>query len=101
MYQLIKVGAWKCNVHASIFKKQGCYWVGMCLSERNERSSLWWRQLGISNAAEARVLKEAINWLSNLRFPSVSIELDRKQVPDDISSNLNTDSMFNTILNGC
>lgn len=46
-----------------------------------------------SNVEEAKGLKEAINCLGNLRFPSLSIKLDCKQIVDDISSNLNTNFM--------
>jgi len=46
-------------------------------------------------------LKETINWFGNLRFPSVPIKLDCKQVVGGISSNLNTNFMFCAILNSC
>jgi len=78
----------------------------VCVLEGNEGSSLgvkatWYKGLPQPNEAEARDLKESINWLGNLRFPMVSIELDCKQVVDDSSSNLSTNSMFGVILNRC
>jgi ribonuclease HI len=98
-------GEVKCNVDAAIFKEQGCYGVGMCLREdRGEfirAKTSWYKGLPQPKEAEARGLKEAIKWLGTLRFPSVSIELDCKQVVDGISSNLSTNSMFGAILNTC
>jgi ribonuclease HI len=47
-------------------------------------NTTWFKVLPQPNEAEARGLKEAINWLDNLMFPSVSIELDCKQLVDDI-----------------
>jgi len=92
-----------CNVDAVIFKDQGCYGVRMCLrgkrGEFNGAKTTWYKGLPQSKEAEAKGLKEEIKWLRNLRFPSVSIELDCKQVVDENSSNFSTRSMFDAILN--
>ena len=95
----------KCNVDAAIFKHQGCYGVGMCLGgDRGEfikAKTVWYKGLPQPKEAEARGLKEAIKWLGTMRFSRVSIELDCKQVVDDISSNFSTNSIFGAILNTC
>lgn len=66
----------------------------MCLRRNRweyiEGKAIWYKGLPKPNVAEARWLKEEINKLHNLRFSSVSIELDCKQVVDDTSSNNNT-----------
>jgi len=99
------VGEVKCNVDATIFKEQDCYGIGMCLrGNRGEfiRAKITrYKGLLQPKEAEARGLKEMINWIGTLRFPSVSIELDCKHVVDGISSNLSTNSMFGAILNTC
>jgi len=56
----------------------------------------WFKGLPHSNEAEARGLKEAINWLGNSRFSSVSIKLNSKW----LTTSLATNSMFDAILNG-
>jgi ribonuclease HI len=50
---------------------------------------------------EARGLKEAIIWLCNRGLTEVSIELDCKEVVDDISNNIGINSELGTILNSC
>jgi len=98
-------GGVKCNVDVTIFKDQGCYGIGIFLrGDRGEfmgAKTAWYRGLPQPNEAEARGLKEVIKWLGTLRYTSVSIELDCKQVVDGISSNLNTNSTFDAILNTC
>ena len=59
----------------------------------------WYKGLSKPKEVETRGLKKAIKWLDTLWFPSVSIEIDLKQV--DIPSNFNTKSMFDVILNTC
>ena len=64
-------------------------------------NTTWFNGLPQSNEVEAKDLKEAINWFDNLRFSSVSIKLDCKQVVGGIFNNLSTNFMFGAILNGC
>ena len=77
----------------------------MCLGgDRGEfikAKTVWYKGLPQPKEAEARGLKEAIKWLGTMRFSRVSIELDCKQVVDDISSNFSTNSIFGAILNTC
>ena len=61
----------------------------------------WYKGLPQLHEAKAQGLNEAINLLGTMRLPSMSIELDCKQVVDDIFSTLRTNSMFKTILDVC
>jgi len=95
----------KCNVDGAIFQVQGCYGIGMCL--RGEQGqyiaakTAWYKGLPQPHEAEAHGLKEAIKWLGTMSQPSMSIELDCKQVVDGISSTLGVNSMFGAILDVC
>jgi len=55
----------------------------------------------VLHIAEAEGLKEAIKWLDNIGLSKVSIELDCKQVVDDITKRLNPGSMSDTIIDIC
>ena len=65
----------------AIFKEEGCYGIGMCLIGRHAKyikaRTTWFQGFPQPYEAEARGLKEAINWLGSL---DLSIEPDGKQV---------------------
>jgi hypothetical protein len=77
----------------------------MCLRGRhgeyiNSRTT-WFQRFPQPKEADARGLKEAINWLGILDLSNASIELDFKQVVHDIAGRLNTNFMLNVILEIC
>ena len=92
-------------IDTTIFREQRCYGIGICI-----RGSLWkfikakttlFFVLPQPHKAEARGLKEAIKLLDSMGLSKVSIELDCKQVVDNITRRLNINSMFGAIIEIC
>jgi ribonuclease HI len=77
----------------------------MCLRDKNDHFISvkigWFHCLAQSEKAEARGLKEAISWLENRGLTEVSIELDYKQVIDNIFNHNGTNLELGAILNFC
>jgi hypothetical protein len=90
----------KCNLTRQL--SRACYGIGMCLRGRHGKyiksRTTWFQGLPQPHETEERGLKEAIKWIGSL---GLSNELDCKQVVDDIVRRLNTNSMFDVILEIC
>jgi len=101
-----KMGEIKCNIDATIFKEQGCLW-NMHVHKRKPRrvhkgkKTTWFLGLPQPHEAEASGLKEAIKWFASIGRSKMFIELDCKQVVDDINRRLNTNSLFGAIIDIC
>jgi hypothetical protein len=99
------VGEVKFNIDATIFKEQRCLW-NMHVHQRKPRRVhkgknklvLW---ITTTTRSGGKGHKEAIKWLNNIGLSKVSIELYCKQVVDDITKRLNTNFMFDTIIDIC
>jgi len=91
-------GGGKVQFDAKIFKEEGCYGIGMCLRGRHgkyiQARTTWFQGLPQPHEAEARGLEEAIKWLGSLGLCNMYIELDCKQVVDNIDRRLSTNFIF-------
>ncbi|CAJ2632610.1 unnamed protein product [Trifolium pratense] len=105
VWTALEQGMLKCNVDAAIFKDRNCYGAGMCIRDDHGnfiRAQTMWRKGGpLPHEAEAWSLKEALNWIRNLGYTNVSIELDCKLVVDGVASNPNSQTEFSVILSVC
>nr|KYP67732.1 hypothetical protein KK1_024084 [Cajanus cajan]KYP67733.1 hypothetical protein KK1_024085 [Cajanus cajan] len=100
-----QVGFIRGNVGATIFKEDNKVGFGICLRDATgsliKAKSGWLYGVALSHEAEATTLLESICWVCDQGYTHVILELDSKQVVEDILNSNNYYSEYVHILLKC
>ena len=100
-----KFGWVKCNVDAAVFASQGRIGFG-CVIRNSEGCFLAAQCAGMAGSfgareAEALGIREALNWIKEMRFPCVIIEMDCLQVFQALAKEFTGPNGFGLIIEDC